>query len=118
MRCGKKFVFRDKACKVQQLKSSLQWPPLWSDIKQIREIVKRLRITKCDIANYNTETQLVLSGDEISVDKAISEAKQMNIRSLKLQVSAPFHSVYIRDTADALKHILRNMLLLNQRLKL
>ena len=35
----------------------------------------------CDIANYNTETQLVLSGDEMSVDKAISEAKQMNIKA-------------------------------------
>ena len=77
-----------------------------ADIKQIREIAKKVIKDNevCDIANYNTETQLVLSGDEISVDKAISEAKQMNIRSLKLQVSAPFHSVYMRDTADALKH--------------
>ena len=91
-----------------------------ADIKQIREIAKKVIKDNevCDIANYNTETQLVLSGDEISVDKAISEAKQMNIRSLKLQVSAPFHSVYMRDTADALKHEFKNMLLINQKLKL
>ena len=76
------------------------------DINQIREIAKKVIKDNevCDIANYNTKTQLVLSGDEMSVDKAISEAKQMNIKSLKLQVSAPFHSAYMRDTADALKH--------------
>ena len=57
----------------------------------------------CDIANYNTDTQIVLSGDDDAINRAINLANEIKVRSVKLDVSAPFHSKYMIDTANALK---------------
>ncbi|MBF97250.1 MAG: [acyl-carrier-protein] S-malonyltransferase [Pelagibacterales bacterium] len=58
----------------------------------------------CDIANYNTDSQIVLSGDEVSINKAIAIAEEIKVKAVKLEVSAPFHSSYMKDTAEALKN--------------
>ena len=76
-----------------------------ADISKIKDIANKFSSNNlvCDIANYNTDNQIVLSGDEKAIDKAMIEAKKQNIKALRLAVSAPFHSAYMKDTAQALK---------------
>ncbi len=76
-----------------------------ADLKKIEDIVSK-SIKKnevCDIANYNTETQIVLSGDDSAINRAITLANELKVRTVKLEVSAPFHSNYMINTANALK---------------
>ena len=75
-----------------------------ADLKKIEDIVSKSvkKNEVCDIANYNTETQIVLSGDDI-INRAITLANELKVRTVKLEVSAPFHSNYMINTANALK---------------
>ena len=72
----------------------------------ISKAVKKDEI--CDIANYNTDTQIVLSGDDDAISRAINLAHEIKVRSVKLDVSAPFHSKYMVNTANALKNEFQN----------
>ena len=55
-------------------------------------------------ANFNSPGQIVISGLTEYVEKAISEAKNFGAkRALKLNVSAPFHSKFMKPAADKLK---------------
>ena len=76
-----------------------------ADINKIKKIAEKFSSQSviCDIANYNTDNQVVLSGDENAIEEAVAEAKKENIKALRLEVSAPFHSSYMKDTAYALK---------------
>ena len=52
------------------------------------------------IANYNCPGQVVISGDVVSIDKAIEQASQFGIRrAIKLQVSGAFHSEAMKDAS-------------------
>ena len=76
-----------------------------ADLKTIEEIISQsIRNEEiCDIANYNTETQIVLSGDDTAINRAIILANEKKVRTVKLDVSAPFHSSYMKNTAKALQ---------------
>ncbi len=55
-------------------------------------------------ANYNSPGQIVISGLTEYVDKAIAQAKNFGAkRAVKLNVSAPFHSKFMKPAADKLK---------------
>ncbi len=55
-------------------------------------------------ANFNSPGQIVISGLTEYVDKAISEAKNFGAKkAVKLKVSAPFHSKFMKSAADKLK---------------
>ena len=49
-----------------------------ADLKKIKEIISQsIRNEEiCDIANYNTETQIVLSGDDTAINRAIILANE------------------------------------------
>ncbi|MDD2494818.1 MAG: ACP S-malonyltransferase [Tissierellia bacterium] len=61
----------------------------------------------CDLlepANFNCPGQIVVGGKLSAVDYAIKEASNFNIkRSVKLQVSAPFHTSMLKPAGDRLK---------------
>lgn len=55
-------------------------------------------------ANYNAPGQIVISGMTEYIDKAIESAKNYGAkRAVKLSVSAPFHSRYMKPAADKLR---------------
>ena len=55
-------------------------------------------------ANYNCPGQIVISGLSEYIDKAISQAKTFGVRrAVKLSVSAPFHSIYMKPAAEKLR---------------
>jgi [acyl-carrier-protein] S-malonyltransferase len=67
---------------------------LGEDIKKIEEI---LDINKnkfsCYMANDNSVGQVVISGKIEDLDNFVIELKKLNIKSIKLPVSAPFHCI-------------------------
>lgn len=56
-----------------------------------------------EVANYNSENQVVVSGHAAAVEELKRPLKDKNIRSLPLKVSAPFHSSIMRPAADKLR---------------
>ena len=56
-----------------------------------------------EVANYNSENQVVVSGHAAAVEELKRRLKEKNIRSLPLNVSAPFHSSIMRPAADKLR---------------
>lgn len=51
------------------------------------------------IANHNSPTQVVLSGDTEQINAFANIAKTEKIRAIKLPVAAAFHSAYVADAA-------------------
>ncbi|MDY3869363.1 MAG: ACP S-malonyltransferase [Pyramidobacter sp.] len=57
----------------------------------------------CEPANYNTPTQIVISGHKAAVERAVELASSRGARrSVLLNVSAPFHCSLMRPVADKL----------------
>ena len=67
---------------------------LGEDIKKIEEILDRNKNKFiCYLANDNSTGQVVVSGKIEDLNNFITELKKLNIKSIKLPVSAPFHCV-------------------------
>ena len=59
---------------------------------------------KTEIANDNSEGQLVLSGKNNEIDKLIEVLKSNNIKNIKLPVSAPFHCQLMNKATEIMKN--------------
>lgn len=60
---------------------------------------------ECQVANFNSPGQIVISGETSYVEKTVDLAKQRGAkRVIKLNVSAPFHSQLMRPVADKLSY--------------
>ena len=65
---------------------------LGSTVNEIEKILDEMNVkSNIQIANDNSESQLVLSGKIIDLDIFSKTLKLKNIKNLKLPVSAPFH---------------------------
>lgn len=66
---------------------------LGSDIKTAKTIIQKVKhYGICDIANDNSDQQVVISGIRLAVEKAIELSKSYGVkRAIMLPVSAPFH---------------------------
>ncbi|MEP3051539.1 MAG: ACP S-malonyltransferase [Erythrobacter sp.] len=61
----------------------------------------------CDVANDNDPGQVVISGHEGAIERAIGMAKEHGIkRGIKLPVSAPFHCSLMQPAADRMAQAL------------
>ena len=66
---------------------------LGSTVETIEKILKdNQNKFKAQIANDNSEGQIVLSGKTLDLEKLILVLKESSIKNIKLPVSAPFHS--------------------------
>lgn len=54
-------------------------------------------------ANYNSPVQTVIAGESVSVDAAIAKFTELGKRSVKLAVSAAFHTKLMQSAADEFK---------------
>ena len=72
--------------------------------EQIKEICN---IPFIVIANINSPSQIVVSGPEGQIEKAMCLSKEINIRKvIKINVSGAFHSPLMKDVTDDLKKTL------------
>ena len=56
-----------------------------------------------EIANDNSDGQIVLSGKNVDLDKLIEALKNNNIKNIKLPVSAPFHCKLMNKATEVMK---------------
>ncbi|NDB83808.1 MAG: ACP S-malonyltransferase [Alphaproteobacteria bacterium] len=61
------------------------------------------------IANDNSNSQKVISGQENAVDFAVGMFKELGIKSVKLRVSSAFHSELMREASENMSIFLRNI---------
>ncbi len=63
----------------------------------------------CEVANYNSPGQIVISGEKQSILSAIELAKEKGAkRAIELDVSGPFHSSLMKSAQDKFKDVLVN----------
>ena len=72
---------------------------LGSDVERVEEIIKNFN---CEIANDNSNGQLVISGKINDLDNLILELKKLNIKNIKLPVSAPFHCRLMKKATEVM----------------
>ena len=80
-------------------------------IEQAEEVANKARQDGeiCQVANDNTVGQVVLSGNENSIDKAVDVATEMKIkRAIKLPVSGAFHSELMKPAVEKMEKALVN----------
>lgn len=63
----------------------------------------------CDIANDNSSSQIVLSGDIAGIDSAIEKVKEAGGKGIKLNVSGPFHSRLMAKAEATMKNELESV---------
>ena len=74
------------------------------EINEVKKLIAELSNSLvCEIANYNSINQIVVSGDTEAIDLIIDKAKEKKIKAIKLLVSAPFHCKYMLETSYQLK---------------
>jgi [acyl-carrier-protein] S-malonyltransferase len=80
------------------------------ELAAVEAIVKELDGSECvDIANDNSEGQVVISGHKNAVDAAISLAQAKGAkRAILLPVSAPFHSRLMAPAAHVMRDVLES----------
>jgi len=74
---------------------------LGSEIEKIEKIIEENKNKyECFIANDNSNGQLVVSGNNIEIEKFILDLKSNSIKNIKLSVSAPFHCKLMKKATD------------------
>ena len=78
---------------------------LGEEINKILNIIKNnSNIFCCYLANDNSFGQVVISGKVKDLEKFISELKKLNIKNIKLPVSAPFHCTLMSPATQVMKN--------------
>ena len=82
-----------------------------TDIKTVEKILETVKSYGiCDIANDNSDVQVVISGDLDAVENAISLSKEYGIkRAIVLPVSAPFHCRLMQPAQSIMQEALDNL---------
>ncbi len=75
---------------------------------QVKDVLARHAMSDIDIANYNAERQVVLSGPRTTLPPAVEALKRGGARCVPLNVSAAFHSRYMDDAAEAFRECLQS----------
>lgn len=84
-----------------------------ASVEEVEEIIKKTKQVEsgvCQIANDNNVGQIVISGDEKTIDKALEIAIEMDIKKVKkLQVSGAFHSELMKPAVENMQKALENV---------
>ena len=71
------------------------------DDEKVNEVIKKAsEYGICEGANYNCPGQVVISGNNEAIEKAIEIASSLGGRGIELKVSGPFHSSLLADASD------------------
>jgi trans-AT polyketide synthase, acyltransferase and oxidoreductase domains len=76
------------------------------DRKAVEILLRESGVTSIDIANLNTEQQTVVAGPSEDIDRLKPVVESRGARYVRLNVSAPFHSRYMRSAAEELGRFL------------
>lgn len=77
-----------------------------ADIDTIKSVLDGIKSGICEIANYNSPAQIVITGEMAALDEAISKLKENKAKCIKLNVSGAFHSSLLNDASVKLDELL------------
>ncbi len=78
---------------------------LGSELKILEDIInKKKNEFKCFIANDNSNGQIVLSGTMSNIEKLSIYLNSLNIKNIKLSVSAPFHCELMKTATELMRN--------------
>ena len=76
------------------------------------DVVQRIcEQTGCEISNFNSSGQTVISGWKKDLDLACELVTRENGRGIRLMVSTPSHSSFMKPIAEPLKNLLANIVI-------
>ena len=81
---------------------------LGSNLKLIEDIIKKNN-HECYIANDNSPHQVVVSGLKKNIDLFSEDLNKLNIKNLKLTVSAPFHCKLMKKATENMREKILNL---------
>ena len=83
---------------------------LGEDINDIEKIIENNRNKfNCFLANDNTNGQVVISGKIDDLNEFMTELKKLNIKNIKLPVSAPFHCMLMSPATQIMSSKLKEI---------
>ncbi len=78
---------------------------LGSELEILEDIInKKKNEFKCFIANDNSNGQIVLSGTMSNIEKLSIHLNSLNIKNIKLSVSAPFHCELMKTATELMRN--------------
>ena len=89
-------------------------------IDELEKLIKQLSrdLGVCEIANDNSEGQIILSGHIKAINEMNKILKNLKKRSIFLPVSAPFHCSLMRSAADKMDEKIKNTTFKNPKISL
>jgi len=105
----KAVIARGKAMCSASSKTEGSMAALLATRHKVKDIVNRVKDHYVTIANINSLSQTVISGDDKGVDEAIELAKEEGITAKKLRVSTAFHSKIVSSVEKELRKVLANL---------
>lgn len=88
-------------------------------IQQVKEVLTNPLYHSIDIANYNSYTQIVISGPRSDLEKAESEFKKAGAKAyIMLPVSGAFHSRYMQEASASFAEYLKQFSFNSPRIKI
>lgn len=82
---------------------------LSDQLKSIQEVISSVQnedFGVIEIANYNSPSQTVISGEKRALDLAVSRLKELKMRCIPLSVSGAFHTSLLNNASIELKNVL------------
>lgn len=70
------------------------------DVEELKAKLKAGGYDTIDVANYNSPSQIVIAGPQKDIDKVCSDFDSQGIRAVVLNVTAPFHSRYMKPASQ------------------
>ena len=73
-------------------------------LEDIEKLIKEIKVKGiCEIANDNSDSQVILSGEKKAIDEISNILKKNKKKSIFLPVSAPFHCSLMKSAAEKMK---------------
>ncbi len=81
---------------------------LGSNLKVVEDIIKKIKL-ECYIANDNSPQQVVISGLKKNIEIFSEHLNKLNIKNIKLNVSAPFHCSLMKKATENMREKILNL---------
>lgn len=88
-----------------------------ADVDTIKDALDNVKSGICEIANYNSPAQIVITGEMQALDEAIAILKEKKAKCIKLNVSGAFHSSLLEGASRQLDEILSGYEIKSPKLK-
>lgn len=77
--------------------------------EELRGQLKTGGFDTIDVANFNTPSQIVIAGQQQDINSVVEYFDRIKTRAVPLQVSAPFHSRYMKSAAVEFSSFIQNI---------